>query len=470
MRRALGRGVREAGLFMSRKNGKSSLVAVLLLAHLAGPLRRAGWRGAVASLSREKTTELWALAKAVGEASALPVRFGKVPRVMEGSDGLVTFLSADATAGHGGGYDMAVVDETGLFPERGRGLVQGLLSSTSAKDGRVIHISVLGDSPLTAELVGRADDRSVHVEVYQAPEGCALDDQEAWEMANPGLDGVKSRDYMADMARRAAALPSEQPAFRVFDLNQPGNAGGGLPVVDLDSWNRCAERPKPERAGVCFVGIDLGGSTSMTAAAAYWPATGRLDCWGGFGDNPNLQARGEADGVGRRYLNMEAAGELRTWPGRVAPVAEFLAWVASHLEGESVARCLADRYRQAEAADFIEDAGLPWPMEWRAQGAGRDGSADVRAFQRSAEGGTLRPGESLLMRSAVAESELRFDGNGNPGLEKGRQRGRIDVLAAAVLAVGAGSRRQAEVLTFHESELDGGDRQFGDYPEEVIFP
>lgn len=182
----------------------------------------------------------------------------------------------------------------------------------------------------------------------------------------------------------------------------------------------------------------------MTAAAAYWPSTGRLDLWGAFGDVPDLSARGEADGVGRRYVAMLDAGELRTWPGRVTPVSEFLAWVAEHLEDESVALAAADRYRQAEAQDALEAAGVRWRMDWRAQGAGKDGSADVRAFQRAIEGGSLRPGESLLLRSAVAGSALRYDANGNPALEKARQRGRVDALASAVLAVGAGSRLQTE--------------------------
>ena len=52
---------------------------------------------------------------------------------------------------------------------------------------------------------------------------------------------------------------------------------------------------------------------------------------------------------------------------------------------------------------------------------------------------------------------LRYDGNGNPALHKGRQKGRIDALSAAVLAVGLGSRRQTAggSWAFHEAEFDG---------------
>ena len=51
LRVALAPGIREAGLSVARKNGKSELIAALLLEYIAGPLNRTGWRGAVVSLN-----------------------------------------------------------------------------------------------------------------------------------------------------------------------------------------------------------------------------------------------------------------------------------------------------------------------------------------------------------------------------------------------------------------------------------
>ena len=51
-------GVREVLLLIARKNAKGAAVAVVLLAHLAGPLRRLGWRAGVASISKEKAGDL----------------------------------------------------------------------------------------------------------------------------------------------------------------------------------------------------------------------------------------------------------------------------------------------------------------------------------------------------------------------------------------------------------------------------
>ena len=443
-------GVREAGCFVARKNGKSACVAAFILAHLAndGPLRRRGWRCGAASVNADKAGELWMQCEDIATASGLDgLRFGKVPRIIVSEWGRVDFLSADKNAGHASGFDVAVADELGLFPERARGLVSGLISSTSARDGRLLAISIIGNSPLSREMIARQDDPATVAHVHQAPAGCNLDDADAWLAGNPTLGTVKSESYMADMARRASANPSEAFAFRAFDLNQPGDPGRDM-IVPVEAWAACAGEPVPERAGDVVLGLDMGGAVSMTAAAFYWPETGRLETYGGFGDEPDLATRGEADGVAHRYVRMAERGELRSFPGRVTPVGTFLAWVVEIMGGEAPSLTLTDRYRQGEAVDALTAAGARWwPVEWRAQGSGKEGSADVRAFQRAVIGRRLRPGSSLLLESAISDSLIRYDSNGNPSLEKGRQRGRIDALSAAVLAVGAGERSRANPRT-----------------------
>ena len=231
----------------------------------------------------------------------------------------------------------------------------------------------------------RSGDPAVAVHVHQAPKDCGLEDEAAWRSANPALGTVKSVEYMKFASRRASATPSEAPAFRSLDLNQPGTPTRQT-IVALDRWVVCSAKRQPERSGNCFLGFDLGGSASLTAAAVYWPDVSRLECYAGVGDDPDLEARGQGDGVADLYRRMLDRGELRTWPGRVTPAGPFLEWVAELLDGESVVLALADRYRQAEAKDALDAAGVGWPVEWRAQGSGKDGSADVRAFSTGGRG------------------------------------------------------------------------------------
>ena len=80
-------------------------------------------------------------------------------------------------------------------------------------------------------------------------------------------------------------------------------------------------------------------------------------------------------------------------------------------------------------------------------GRGTDGSSDIRSFQKVVYSGKLRANESLMMRSAIAESELHRDSNGNVALDKSRARGRIDALQASVIAVGMGEREHSRPVT-----------------------
>lgn len=467
MRQALADGIREAGLSVARKNGKSGLVAVLLLAHLSGPLNRSEWRGLVTSLTGELAKELRHAIEATARISGLldtrrgertaedvdserPIRVYKSPTPgrIDGARGArLDFLAADKGAGHATGVDVAVIDEGGLLDEPQRALWAAIVSSVSGRDGRLLVISVRGDGPMFAELAERADDPAVYWKEFAPAPDCRIDDPDAWAAGNPGLaSGIKSATYMADMARRASANPADAPLFRALDLNLPQSPTREM-ILAPDQWAACMiedEAALPPRAGPCYFGFDLGGPSSMTARAAYWPESGRLEVAAAFPNDPDLDTRGVADGVGGRYRLMEKRGELRTYQGRVTPVGLFLADAAADLEGCDVALALADRYRQGEAVQALRDGDLSWPVEWRAQGSGRDGSADIRDFQREVLERRVKCRHSLLMEQAIRDSAIRRDANGNPALEKGRQRGRIDALAAAVLAIGAGRRERGD--------------------------
>ena len=210
----------ESALTCGRKNAKSAILGVLGLGFLCGPLRRPGFRMAIASLTKEKATELRNQIQAIGEASGLDeltYRRSPYPGAISSDTGIIETLSSDRTAGHASGYDLVIVDETGLFPERSRELLAGLRSSVSAKGGRIIHISVRGDSPLFDEVL---DNPMTVTAIYEAAADCELTDRQAWAQANPGLGTIKSLAYMeAESAASRNMYASDEPSFRAYDLN-----------------------------------------------------------------------------------------------------------------------------------------------------------------------------------------------------------------------------------------------------------
>ena len=441
LRDALATGTQEALLCLGRKNAKSAIVAVLLLAYLVGPLRRAGFRAGVASISREKANELRAQVQAIATASGLKrIRFYRArsaPAITSESGGSIDILSADKNAGAAGSYDVSIIDELGLLSERNRGLVNSMRSAVSAKAGKFLSLSVHGDGPFIPEILERKGAAGLAIHHYRAPQDCALDDEAAWIAANPGIKaGIKSRDYMASEAARVAVTRSDESSFRALDLNQPCAPGSEM-IFSLAEWQACVvdEAALPARTGQCCVGFDLGGSSSMTALAAVWP-NGRIETWGGFPNNPPLKERARVDGA--PYELMAERGELKVYAGRVTPVQEFLRDCAARLAGERVLAAGADRYRKAEAMQALDGAELRWPITWRGMGASAkaDGSHDVRSFQKLVLTRRLKTRESLLLDCAIKSSVIRRDASGNPALDQAAKAGRIDALSATVIASG----------------------------------
>ena len=428
----------EALLCVARKNSKSSLIAAYILARLIGPIRESGYRAGVCSLSREKSVELQLLIEGIASASGLVgLKFRRSPAHIAGAEGgRVDFLTADANAGAASGFTDSVADELGLFSERDRELVNSMRSAVSARQGRFIALTVHGDSPFIPEIMARKNDRGVIVHHFAAKDGCALDDRRAWNAANPGLRaGIKSLSYMQAEARRVLQTPSDEASFRAFDLNLPQSPSVEMlcPVAEMRA---CFVKPEalPARSGPCFIGLDIGEATSGTAAVAIWPENGRLETWLAFGDVPSLKVRGRRDNAD--YLAMVARGELRAYSGRIVRPDAFLGDLLADLEGAEVELAAADSYRDSELKDFGDRAGIPWEIQFRRVGAGKDGGRDVRSFQRLVNSKRLALLENLSLVTAISKAAIRRDGNGNPGLSKASSNGRIDVLSAAIIAAG----------------------------------
>lgn len=432
-------GARESGLFVARKNGKSAIIACYLIARLIGNIRIKGYRGGVCSVSREKAAELFQQCVDICRASEITsIEFRVSPFRLISPSGSVDFLSADRSAGHASGFDDAIFDELGLVPERRRDLINGLRSSVSARNGRFIAISILGDAPFTREMLERQDLETSCVHSYAAPPDCSIDDIDAWRAANPTLDNIKSIEYMQDEARRCSYSPLDESAFRAFDLNQPLSPEREMICSISDYKENCIDTPI-DRGDRCVIGIDLGGSSSMCAAIVIFVDTGRVETYAAFGGTPNLRERGNADNVGGLYELMASRGELRVYEGyRVTPIDAFIKDVFDTIGDTEILAIGCDRYRKAELLQALDDLQRSPNIVWRGVGAGAfaDGSHDVRAFQRAILSRSLSMQESLTWVNAIAESSLRYDASGNPALDKRRSAARIDVLQAGVIACG----------------------------------
>lgn len=438
---------RETCLCVARKNGKSALVAVLVLAYLCGPLRRPGWRCGVLSANRGKAGELLRQIGDIASASNLQgLTFRRSPWpgkvIAVDTDSTVEIEGASEASGHSAGYDLSIIDEIGLLQERHRPMVAGMRSAVSARDGRFLTLSIHGSGPFVDEILGRpraAGKLAVHH--YRADPDLPIDDPKNWKMANPGLGSIKATAYMRDESARVLLVPSDQASFRAHDLNLPGEPAAEL-VCSVEAWRRCETGDLPGRDGPCTIGLDLGAHRSLTSAAAYWPSSGRLDIWSAVGDQPKLAARARADGAGSLYERAVDRADLTILSGSLTPVGPFLARLRADLGGVQVAVAGADGYRRAELEHHLSDLGIGWRMVWRGGGvrSAEDAAHDIGEFQRAVDGGRLRTRPNVLMAAAMGQATVVRDSRGHPTmLGKARKNARIDCLSASVIAVGLGA-------------------------------
>ena len=261
---ALQPGIREAGMSVARKNGKSGAIACVLLAGLVhgGPLNRPQWRGVVTSLTGDLAKELKEAMRLTALASnlgGLEFLRSPTPGSIRGAQGsLLNVLAADKASGHAIGADLVIIDEMGLLQENKRFLVNQLLSCISGRNGQLWGISIKGDGPMFQEIEDREGDAAVHWKEWTAEPNCDLDDREQWHAANPGLrDGIKSLDYMVDACRRAIEVPSNENHFRGHDLNQKLNPEQQT-IVSTVQWKGCITTSPPPRVGLPIVGLGRG--------------------------------------------------------------------------------------------------------------------------------------------------------------------------------------------------------------------
>lgn len=197
-------GTARAYLSIARKNGKTGLIACLLLAHIVGPEAYQNSRIVSGARSRKQAAEVFNYA---AKMIWMSPRLNKLAKCTPSSKTILGYaknveyqaISAEAKTAHGGSPILAILDEVGQIKGPTDDFVEAIKTSQGAYEGKAMLFAISTQAATDNDLFSRwiddaekSKDPRIVSHIYSAPIDCDLNDKTAWAAANPALGKFKS--------------------------------------------------------------------------------------------------------------------------------------------------------------------------------------------------------------------------------------------------------------------------------------
>lgn len=451
--------VRRAVLSMGRKNGKTALIAALVLAHLVGPESEDNGEIYSAANEREQAGIVFRICaqivRADPELSEMLTVVDSTKRIVNMETGsFYRALSAEAGSKHGLNPTVVIYDE--LAQAKNRELYDVLDTSMGArKEPLFIAISTQSNDPqhILSELIDdglKSTDPTTVTHLYAVGDKVEnIFDESCWIAANPALNDFRSLKDMRAMAARAKRMPSFEATFRNLYLNQRVDAKS--PLIPRAEWMACKSGSAALQSGESvYLALDLSGSTDLTAMTALSAEDGdrvRLWFWKPKGLISDHETRDRVP-----YKLWAKKGIIEATPGRTVNHGYVAKRLAEVMEEYNVLGVAFDRWRIEDLRRELDAIGV----ESFIQGKDKDIPGALRLVPWGQGFRDMAPAVDAL-ETAVLERSLMHDGNpcltwnvsngisisdpsGNRKLDKSKTRFRIDGLVSLAMALGLKSR------------------------------
>ena len=461
-------GTRKAFLSIARKNGKSGLIAAILLAHICGPEAVQNSQIVSGAMSRDQAALVFALAAKMINQDP---RLVEVTRVISSGKRIIGLarnveykaLAAEGSTAHGLSPVVAILDEIGQIKGSANAFVEAITTSQGAHDTPLL-IAISTSAPSDADLWSlwiddaiKSKDKNTVVHEYKADEGSDLLDEEQWFKANPAMGIFRSKADLDTQLNQASRLPALEANARNLLLNQRVAQDALFLAPAVWKANNGAIDIEVFRNNPVSIGLDLSARNDLTAAVA-----AAQDQYGVIHLLPWVFC--PSKGIEDRARRDRAPYDLWVRQG------QMVALGGSSMDYEHVATYLRDALEDLDivptsiefdrwridvfkkAADDVSFA--PW-AEWNNVGQGyRDFSPRVENFESLLLEGRIRHGNHPLLNMAAANAIAVSDPSGSRKIDKSKATQRIDPLIAAVMATFAVSEGNV-TQTFDVSALIG---------------
>lgn len=442
-------GTRGGILSIARKNGKSALIAAIMLAHLVGPEARLNSQIVSGARSRKQAAVVFNLAAKMVQLSPKLrplVRIVPSGKTLHGLTMNTEYqaLAAEAGTAHGLSPVLAIHDEMGQVRGDFDAFIEAIETAQGAYDD-ALQLVISTQAPSDADMLSiriddarRSGDPTVVCHVYAASEDSDLQDVEAWRAANPALGTFRSEVEIRNKAAEAARMPSVENSFRNLYLNQ--RVTRFSPLVSPSVWKACAGQVDLGvfRRNPVYGGLDLSLTTDLTALVLAAQEDGVWHVLPVFWTpEATLADRSRRDRA--PYEAWVRDGFMKATPGPAVEYGFVARDIVEITEGMDVRKIGFDRHRMKILEGELERLGVVLPFEPFGQGfvsmAPAIDTAEVEFLHER-----VRHGGHPVLTMCAANAVVTLDPAGNRKLDKAKSTGRIDGMVSLVMAMGVAAQ------------------------------
>jgi phage terminase large subunit-like protein len=441
-------GTRRAILSFGRKNGKTTLAAMLLLVHLCGPRYVANSQLYSAAQSREQASLLFNLAVKMIKMSPdlrsnLRIRDSSKEIFCDELGTRYRALSAEATTAYGLSPVFIVHDELGQVRGPRSTLYDALETATGAQ-GEPLTVIISTQSRTDADLLSiLIDDASAGhdprtlVSLYTAPVEMDPFDIATIKTANPAIGEFLSEREALAMAQDAERMPSREAEYRNLILNQRVEIMN--PFIQPQMWKDCGGIPQRLEGCEIYAGLDLSEVADLTALVMI----GKMDgIWYAeckfWLPREGLERKALGDRV--PYDEWANKGLLLLTDGATVSYKHVAEQIAEEMGTRNFDKIAFDRWNMRHFKPWLMDAGLSEQVikeKFVEFGQGvASMSPALRDLEELIRDRNLCHGDHPILTMCVANTVIVKDDAGNRKPSKRKSSGRIDGLVALTMAVG----------------------------------
>jgi len=271
---------------------------------------------------------------------------------------------------------------------------------------------------------------------YTIDEGDNWADPEIWQKANPNLGISKNLDYMEDLAKEAALVPSRKADFLTKQLNVWVESLSAW--INKEVWDACGTKTIREATlhGLkCYGGLDLAQVEDLTALVYVFPPQAHLKkmtvLCRFFIPEENIIERSTKHRV--PYDRWRNGGHVIATPGNITDYNFVEKAITEDSEKFNIQTIGYDRTFSGHMSQNLINNQIdmaPFKQSFYHMGPA------VAETQRLIIGKEIEHGANPVLDWCSSNAVVRFDANGNMLIDKAKSYEKVDGMVALAMAIG----------------------------------